>query len=100
VHAGLAKPALASVLQYTSRHLLRCYPSAWHMLDNSNPNPAAAWACGVSLAALNWQLWDQAVWVNEGFFAGSRCARRWRCACACAASHVMAGCGGLAGCAV
>lgn len=50
----MAKPDLAAVLAYTSKHLLRCYPSAWRMLDNSNPNPAGAWAYGVSLAALNW----------------------------------------------
>jgi hypothetical protein len=52
--ADVTKPDLGAVLVYTSKHLLRCYPSAWRMLDNSNPNPAAAWSYGVSLAALNW----------------------------------------------
>jgi hypothetical protein len=52
--ADISKPDLAAVLVYTGKHLLRCYPSAWRMLDNSNPNPAAAWSYGVSLAALNW----------------------------------------------
>lgn len=52
--ADVSKPDLAAVLRYTSKHLLRCYPSAWRMLDNSNPNPAGAWSYGISLAALNW----------------------------------------------
>jgi hypothetical protein len=52
--ADVSKPDLAAVLSYTSKHLLRCYPSAWRMLDNSNPNPAGVWSYGISLAALNW----------------------------------------------
>jgi hypothetical protein len=52
--ADVTKPDLAAVLSYTSKHLMRCYPSAWRMLDNSNPNPAGAWSYGISLAALNW----------------------------------------------
>jgi hypothetical protein len=71
--AGLSRPPLASVLAYTSKHLLRCYPSAWRMVNNSNPNPAAAWACGVSLAALNWWVGGAGVHIKPHF--GQRDAR-------------------------
>ncbi|KAF6256295.1 hypothetical protein COO60DRAFT_1530352 [Scenedesmus sp. NREL 46B-D3] len=28
-----------------------------------------AWSVGASLAALNWQLWDAAIWINQAFFS-------------------------------
>ncbi|KAF8073216.1 AE7 [Scenedesmus sp. PABB004] len=67
--ASLRSAPLASVLAYTAKHLVRCYPSGWRMVNNSNPNPCAAWALGASLAALNWQLWDEPMWTNTAFFS-------------------------------
>lgn len=67
--AGLKSAPLAKILQYTSKHLLRCYPSGWRMIDNTNPDPTSAWAIGASLGALNWQLWDEPVWTNVAFFS-------------------------------
>jgi hypothetical protein len=66
---GLKTPALANVLRYALKHLLRVYPSGKRMLDNSNPSPMPSWAVGASLAALNWQLADEPMWINEAFFA-------------------------------
>ncbi|WIA29708.1 hypothetical protein OEZ86_012188 [Tetradesmus obliquus] len=67
--ASLRSPALSKVYQYSSKHLLRCYPGGWRMIDNSNVNPMHAWSVGASLAALNWQLWDEAIWINQAFFS-------------------------------
>lgn len=64
-------PPLSDVLRYNSRHLLRAYPSAWRMLDNSNYNPATAWSLGVSIAALNWQLRGYPLWINQGLFGAN-----------------------------
>lgn len=66
---SLKSAPLAKVFEYTSKHLLRCYPSGWRMIDNTNPDPTNPWAIGASLAALNWQLWDEAVWTNVAFFS-------------------------------
>eukprot|EP00775_Hariotina_reticulata_P008795 gene8795-8974_t len=67
--AGLKMVHLAAVFHYTSKHLLRCYPSGWRMVDNSNYNPFLPWSLGFSLAALNVQLWDEPVWTNNAFFS-------------------------------
>ena len=66
---SLKTPALANVLRYSLKHLLRVYPSGKRMLNNSNPSPMPSWAVGASLAALNWQLADEPMWINEAFFA-------------------------------
>jgi hypothetical protein len=62
---------LSAVLRYGAKHLLRVYPGAWHMLQNTNLSPEKAWSYGASLAALNWQLWDEPVAVNLAFFTNN-----------------------------
>lgn len=39
---------------HTERHLMRVYPAGMR-IDSSNFNPVPLWACGVQLAALNYQ---------------------------------------------
>lgn len=54
---------LMDVYTYTARHLMRVYPGGLRF-DSSNPDPMHAWGLGASLAALNWQKWDKALWIN------------------------------------
>lgn len=60
----------ATVKGWTShnmRHLSRIYPKG-SRFDSSNYNPAAAWACGAQLVALNYQTGDLPYHVNFGKF--------------------------------
>eukprot|EP00197_Chlamydomonas_leiostraca_P008777 CAMPEP_0202864510 /NCGR_PEP_ID=MMETSP1391-20130828/4718_1 /ASSEMBLY_ACC=CAM_ASM_000867 /TAXON_ID=1034604 /ORGANISM="Chlamydomonas leiostraca, Strain SAG 11-49" /LENGTH=1008 /DNA_ID=CAMNT_0049544257 /DNA_START=178 /DNA_END=3205 /DNA_ORIENTATION=- len=64
-----AGPAtLKDMFRYTARNLLRVYPKGTR-LDSSNYDPMEAWALGTSFAALNWQTWDKALWINEAMFS-------------------------------
>ncbi|GLC40956.1 hypothetical protein PLESTB_000962700 [Pleodorina starrii] len=59
--------SLQELYAYTSRHLARVYPAGWRV-TSGNYNPMRAWVRGASLAALNWQVWDKALWANEARF--------------------------------
>ncbi|KXZ52118.1 phospholipase C [Gonium pectorale] len=59
--------SLQELYRYTSRHLLRVYPAIWRVRSDSF-NPMKAWVRGVSMAALNWQVWDKHLRTNQGKF--------------------------------
>eukprot|EP00798_Chlamydomonas_sp_ICE-L_P030754 gene30754-35791_t len=57
----------AQLIDCNNKHLVRIYPSNWRV-DSSNYNPISAWSLGASIAALNWQVWDKGMWINEARF--------------------------------
>ncbi|GIL85730.1 hypothetical protein Vretimale_13167 [Volvox reticuliferus] len=59
--------SLQELYTYASRHLVRVYPALWRV-TSGNYNPMRAWVRGTSVAALNWQVWDKALWCNEAKF--------------------------------
>ncbi|KXZ52101.1 hypothetical protein GPECTOR_10g1124 [Gonium pectorale] len=59
--------SLQQLYAYTCRHLMRVYPAGWRVMSG-NYNPMKAWVRGASLAALNWQVWDKALRINQGKF--------------------------------
>jgi phosphatidylinositol phospholipase C, delta len=70
----MIKKAMASeaeykeLVQFTKKHLLRCYPGGLRLLsDNADPN--MAWSVGTSIVALNFQGKDRAIFMNRGKFA-------------------------------
>lgn len=44
---------------------MRVYPGG-KRINSSNYDPMLAWVRGASLAALNWQSWEEPLWTNEG----------------------------------
>ncbi|KAI9715217.1 MAG: hypothetical protein M1828_000915 [Chrysothrix sp. TS-e1954] len=50
--------------------LMRTYPKAMR-LTSSNLNPVPYWRLGVQMAALNWQVADRGMMLNEAMFQGS-----------------------------
>ncbi|EFJ53227.1 hypothetical protein VOLCADRAFT_86296 [Volvox carteri f. nagariensis] len=70
---GMVAGSLQELYTFTSRHLARVYPAMWRV-TSGNYNPMRAWVRGASLAALNWQVWDKALWCNEAKFSDNgRC---------------------------
>ncbi|GLI70261.1 hypothetical protein VaNZ11_015108 [Volvox africanus] len=70
---GMVAGSLQELYTYTSRHMARVYPALWRV-TSGNYNPMRAWVRGASLAALNWQVWDKALWCNEAkFMDNGRC---------------------------
>ncbi|GFR43349.1 hypothetical protein Agub_g4271 [Astrephomene gubernaculifera] len=65
--ADMVAGSIRELYTYTSRHLMRVYPAGWRVLSG-NYSPMRAWVRGASLAALNWQVWDEALWCNQGKF--------------------------------
>ncbi|KXZ48189.1 hypothetical protein GPECTOR_30g285 [Gonium pectorale] len=59
--------SLQQLYACTCRHLMRVYPAGWRVMSG-NYNPMKAWVRGASLAALNWQVWDKALRINQGKF--------------------------------
>lgn len=64
---ALESGTIQEVYAYSSKHMLRVYPAGWRV-GSSNYNPTIAWSAGACFAALNWQNWDEPLWINEGFF--------------------------------
>lgn len=48
---------------------MRAYPAGFRF-DSSNLDPSVFWRKGVQMVALNWQMWDEGMMLNEGMFAG------------------------------
>lgn len=46
----------------------RGYPSGSRMMDSSNADPVVGWRHGVQMMAMNYQTWDEAMFIHEGFF--------------------------------
>ncbi|TKA65347.1 hypothetical protein B0A49_10966 [Cryomyces minteri] len=49
--------------------LMRAYPKGLRV-SSSNLDPAPFWQQGVQMVALNWQVWDRGMMLNEAMFAG------------------------------
>ncbi|RDW66987.1 phosphoinositide phospholipase C-1 [Coleophoma crateriformis] len=50
-------------------YFMRAYPAGFRF-DSSNLDPSVFWRKGVQMVALNWQMWDEGMMLNEGMFAG------------------------------
>ncbi|KAK5018200.1 hypothetical protein LTR60_001600 [Cryomyces antarcticus] len=65
VHA--ADPA--ALFAHNRDFLMRAYPKGLRV-SSSNLDPAPFWQQGVQMVALNWQVWDRGMMLNEAMFAG------------------------------
>ena len=52
-------------VSHTEKHLMRTYPAGMR-IDSSNFNPVNFWACGIQLAALNYQTEGKLNYQTEG----------------------------------
>jgi phosphatidylinositol phospholipase C delta len=68
VRKHLEKESEKTLIEFTSKHLLRTYPGGQRIMSN-NYDPSSAWSVGASLVALNFQAEDRYVWVNAAKFA-------------------------------
>ena len=68
VKKKLAAEKEKTIIEFTSRHLLRTYPGGQRVLSN-NYDPSLAWSVGASLVALNFQAEDRFIWANAAKFA-------------------------------
>lgn len=68
VRKHLEKETEKTLIEFTSKHLLRTYPGGQRIMSN-NYDPSSAWSVGASLVALNFQAEDRYVWVNAAKFA-------------------------------
>ena len=60
----------ATMLDFTGRHLLRCYPNR-RRVTSQNFDPSLAWSMGAQMVALNFQTNDLAMWLNRGKFVAN-----------------------------
>ena len=51
-------------------HLRRVYPDGLRV-TSSNLDPWVRWRSGTQMACLNWQSWNEAMWLNEAMFVGT-----------------------------
>lgn len=67
-------PPLPQTLPLLQRHamcyLRRVYPDG-RRVTSSNLDPWMQWRSGAQMACLNWQNWDEAMWLNEAMFGGT-----------------------------
>jgi len=68
VRKHVEKETEKTLIEFTSKHLLRTYPGGQRIMSN-NYDPSSAWSVGASLVALNFQAEDRYVWVNAAKFA-------------------------------
>ncbi|XP_077500324.1 1-phosphatidylinositol 4,5-bisphosphate phosphodiesterase delta-1-like isoform X5 [Amblyomma americanum] len=62
-----------SFIRHNSRHLSRIYPKGTRT-DSSNYDPVKFWNIGCQIVALNYQSWDQKMFLNEAKFSlNGRC---------------------------
>jgi phosphatidylinositol phospholipase C, delta len=61
----------AGLFHHNRHFLMRAYPSGLRFLS-TNLDPVPYWRKGVQMVALNWQVWDEGMMLNEGMFAGSK----------------------------
>lgn len=60
-------------VRYNSKHLSRIYPKGTRT-DSSNYDPVRYWNVGCQIVALNYQSWDQKMFMNEAKFSmNGRC---------------------------
>lgn len=62
-----------SFIRHNSKHLSRIYPKGTRT-DSSNYDPVKYWNVGCQIVALNYQSWDQKMFLNEAKFSmNGRC---------------------------
>ncbi|KAG8215866.1 PLC-like phosphodiesterase [Butyriboletus roseoflavus] len=61
---------LPALRQHAMYHLRRVYPHGLRV-TSSNLDPWVQWRSGTQMACLNWQRWDEAMWLNEAIFGGT-----------------------------
>ncbi|XP_075527977.1 1-phosphatidylinositol 4,5-bisphosphate phosphodiesterase delta-1-like isoform X1 [Dermacentor variabilis] len=57
-----------SLIRHNSKHLSRIYPKGTRT-DSSNYDPVKFWNVGCQIVALNYQSWDQKMFLNEAKFS-------------------------------
>jgi phosphatidylinositol phospholipase C delta len=56
--------------QHATYYLRRVYPDGLRV-TSSNLDPWVQWRSGTHMACLNWQSWNEAMWLNEAMFGGT-----------------------------
>ncbi|PSR77933.1 PLC-like phosphodiesterase [Coniella lustricola] len=57
------------LFQHNRHFLARTFPGSFSSVLSSNPNfPTLFWRKGVQMVALNWQVWDTAMELNDAMF--------------------------------
>ena len=69
-HLPTSPDILLVLLQHARHYLRRIYPRGTR-LTSSNLDPWVQWRSGTHIACLNWQRWDEPMWLNEAMFAGT-----------------------------
>lgn len=62
-----------AVFRHNRAYLARTFPESLRSFLSSNPNcPTLFWRKGVQMVALNWQVWDTAMEINDAMFDRER----------------------------
>ena len=61
-----------NILEHNRHCFMRIYPNPYKRFDSSNPNPGFHWRRGVQMVAMNWQVSDKGMMVNDAMFADTR----------------------------
>lgn len=62
-----------AVFRHNRTYLARTFPESLSSFLSSNPNyPTLFWRKGVQMVALNWQVWDTAMEINDAMFDRER----------------------------
>ncbi|TFK98384.1 PLC-like phosphodiesterase [Pterulicium gracile] len=68
---ALLPAALTDLVKHSNNYLRRVFPHGMR-ITSSNLNPiTAAWSNGSQVAAMNWQVYDRGLELNEAMFVGS-----------------------------
>jgi len=70
LHMLGSETQIDGMLKFTRKHMLRSFPS-WNLTDKVsylNSNPVAQWAVGCQLVAMDFQVSDEHLLVNDGRF--------------------------------
>lgn len=70
---GLHKTHHNTLFKHNTGYLARTFPESLSSFLSSNPNyPTLFWRKGVQMVALNWQVWDTAMELNDAMFDHER----------------------------
>jgi phosphatidylinositol phospholipase C delta len=67
----LYEKSARDVFSHNKKHFMRAFP-AGRRITSSNPDPSLFWRKGVQMVALNWQVMDEGMMLNEGMFADEK----------------------------
>ncbi|KAM6499446.1 PLC-like phosphodiesterase [Amanita muscaria] len=62
---------LPFLITHAQRYPRRLYPDPWRV-ESSNLDPLMFWRSGAQMAALNWQVFDLGLQLNEAMFVGTK----------------------------